>query len=437
MTGVIYSQIFLTDAYAEDPTVKALVDSYNDEVAASLEKVVGYSAQNLEWSTQLVRGQNSPIANLVTDALLDFFAIYEPDICLVNGGGIRASIPEGPVTLKSCNSVLPFDNDMMLVEASGATILAALENGVSALPSLHGKFAQPAGITYTADLTKEPGSRVSDVKFYDGTPLDPDARYKVVINSYLGGGGDGYTMLNVLDETKELASDVKIITHVNKTYMRQALQAYFEKSTEAEPIRVDMKETRIRLITEETFVNPFTDVAETDWFYDVVLQLAKNGIVNGMTETTFEPQGTLTRAEFATMLYRIAGTPAAEAESTYSDVKTGDWYYDAVVWATEAGVVNGMGDGTFAPNDNITRQEMATMLYRLAKAEKVEEDKLASFPDAASVADWAKDAMNWAVSTEIVNGSTHDDKVNYLDPTATALRCQAAAVACRYLALSK
>ena len=116
MTGVIYSQIFLTDAYAEDPTVKALVDSYNDEVAASLEKVVGYSAQNLEWSTQLVRGQNSPIANLVTDALLDFFAIYEPDICLVNGGGIRASMPEGPVTLKSCNSVLPFDNDMMLVE---------------------------------------------------------------------------------------------------------------------------------------------------------------------------------------------------------------------------------------------------------------------------------------------------------------------------------
>ena len=326
---------------------------------------------------------------------------------------------------------------MMLVEASGATILAALENGVSALPSLHGKFAQPAGITYTADLTKEPGSRVSDVKFYDGTPLDPDARYKVVINSYLGGGGDGYTMLNVLDETKELASDVKIITHVNKTYMRQALQAYFEKSTEAEPIRVDMKETRIRLITEETFVNPFTDVAETDWFYDVVLQLAKDGIVNGMTETTFEPQGTLTRAEFATMLYRVSYAPVVTGESTYSDVKTGDWYYDAVVWATEAGVVNGMGDGTFAPNDNITRQEMATMLYRLAKAEKVEEDKLASFPDAASVADWAKDAMNWAVSTEIVNGSTHDDKVNYLDPTAMALRCQAAAVACRYLALSK
>ena len=240
-------------------------------------------------------------------------------------------------------------------------------------------------------------------------------------------------MLNVLDETKELASDVKIITHVNKTYMRQALQAYFEKSTEEKPIRVDMNETRIRLITEETFVNPFTDVAETDWFYDVVLQLAKDGIVNGMTETTFEPQGTLTRAEFATMLYRIAGTPAAEAESTYSDVKTGDWYYNAVVWATEAGVVNGMGDGTFAPNDNITRQEMATMLYRLAKAEKVEEDKLASFPDAASVADWAKDAMNWAVASGLINGVKAADGTVTLDAQSGATRAQIATLLMRFL----
>ena len=97
----------------------------------------------------------------------------------------------------------------------------------------------------------------------------------------------------------------------------------------------------------------------------------------------------------------------------------------------------GISADEFAPEAPVTRQEIATMLYRFAKAEAVAEDKLAAFPDAASVADWAKDAMNWAVSTEIVNGSTHDDKVNYLDPTATALRCQAAAVACRYLALSK
>ena len=258
---------------------------------------------------------------------------------------------------------------------------------------------------------------------------------------------------------------MKIITHVNKTYMRQALQAYFE-SPQGGAIRVDMNETRINLsvsIRDRLVLDVLLRTASGSMPAVPASSLKKSSILSPLTKTDCkplhrtphttrqgrqrqhqdgdgppEPQGTLTRAEFATMLYlhrRYA--PAETGESTYSDVKTGDWYYNAVVWATEAGVVNGMGDGTFAPNDNITRQEMATMLYRLAKAEKVEEDKLASFPDAESVADWAKDAMNWAVSTEIVNGSTHDDKVNYLDPTATALRCQAAAVACRYLALSK
>lgn len=182
----------------------------------------------------------------------------------------------------------------------------------------------------------------------------------------------------------------------------------------------------------------FADVMdENAWYYDAVYAAYDAGLMNGVGEGLFAPNATLDRATLATVLYREAGEPAAKGTASFTDIAEGQWYTDAVNWAAEQGVVNGYPDGTFRPETPITRQEMATMLYRLAKAEKVEEDKLASFPDAASVADWAKDAMNWAVSTEIVNGSTHDDKVNYLDPTATALRCQAAAVACRYLALSK
>ena len=182
----------------------------------------------------------------------------------------------------------------------------------------------------------------------------------------------------------------------------------------------------------------FNDVLdENAWYYDAVYAAWDAGLMNGVGEGLFAPNATLDRATLATVLYREAGEPAAKGMASFTDIAEGQWYTDAVNWAAEQGVVNGYPDGTFRPEAPITRQEMATMLYRLAKAEKVEEDKLASFPDAASVADWAKDAMNWAVSTEIVNGSTHDDKVNYLDPTATALRCQAAAVACRYLALSK
>lgn len=429
MTGVVYNQIFLTDAYAEDEAVKKIVDTYNSEVAAALDKVVGYSAQNLEWSTQLVRGQNSPIANLVTDALLDFFSVYEPDICLVNGGGMRASIPEGPITLKVCNSVLPFDNDMMLIETSGATILAALENGVSELPSLHGKFAQPAGITYTADLTKEPGSRISDVTFTDGTPLELDKRYKVVINSYLGGGGDGYSMLNVLDKTKEIAEDVTVITHVNKTYMRQALQAYFEKSTEENPVKVDMDEVRIKFITELPFENPFEDVTEKDWFYSYVIEMAKKGVVNGMTKTTFEPDGELTRGQWATLLYRVAGEPEVTELSTFKDVSESSYYAKAVAWAQDEGVVNGVSADLFEPESLVTREQMVTMLYRFSKAEEGTGD-LSSFKDADKVSSYADKAMKWAVGAGLINGMTADT----LAPQGFTTRAQAAKVLCVFTA---
>ena len=428
MTGVVYNQIFLTDAYKEDAAVKKIIDDYNAEVGKALEEVVGYSAQNLEWSTQLVRGQNSPIANLVTDALLDFFADYDPDICLVNGGGMRAAIPEGPVTLKVCNSVLPFDNDMMLVEASGETILAALENGVSYLPGLHGKFAQPAGITYTADLTKEAGKRVSDVTLKDGTKLDPNKRYKVVINSFIAGGGDGYSMFNVLNEEAGIAEDVKIITHVNKTYMRHALQAYFEKSTKEKPIKVDLNEVRIKLIEQ-----PFTDVKEADWFYSDVLAMYRAGVIKGMTETTFEPEGKVTRAQFATMLYRLDGEKKVEnGKNAFTDLEKDAYYLDAVNWGVANGIIKGMTETTFEPDANITREQIATMLYRYATyAKKAGLDKKADlaekFKDAAKVSDYAKEAMQWAAAAEVVRG---DDTAN-IRPQDNATRAEAAALMVR------
>ena len=432
MTGVVYNQIFLTDAYQEDAGVKTIIDDYNAEVGKALEQVVGYSAQNLEWSTQLVRAQNSPIANLVTDALLDYFADYKPDICLVNGGGMRSSIPEGEVTLKVCNSVLPFDNDMMLVEAPGSAILAALENGVSALPSLHGKFAQPAGITYTADLTKEPGKRVSDVKFKDGTKLDPAKRYKVVINSFIGGGGDGYSMLNVLNEEAGLAKDVKIITHVNKTYMRHALQAYFEKSTKEKPIKVDLNEVRIKLIE-----HPFTDIQTSQWFYSEVLSVYHLGVIKGMTETTFVPDGKVTRAQFITMLYRLDGEKKIEdGKNTFTDLAKDAYYTDAVNWGVKNEIIKGMSDKEFAPEANITREQIATILYRYAAFSKKDGmdkkvDLTEKFKDAGTVSAYAKDALQWAAAHEIVKG----DETG-IRPLDNATRAEAAALMVRINALA-
>lgn len=245
--GIVHNQIFLTEAYAEDAEIKALVDEYNAQVDAALDVTIGYLADNLEWSSELVRCQNSPIANLVTDALLAFF---EPDgatLCIVNGGGIRAKLDAGEVSIRATTSVLPFDNNMMMVEASGQTIWDALENGISAYPTTNGKFPQVAGMTYTFAHDAAAGTNtLTAVTLADGSPIALDARYKVVINSFIAGGGDGYTMLNVLDDTKDMATDVEQLVYVNKTYMRDALQAYFENnSTVDAPISVDLAENRI------------------------------------------------------------------------------------------------------------------------------------------------------------------------------------------------
>jgi len=246
-TGFVYNQLFLTNAYEEDADVKALVDEYNAKVDAALEQTIGYLAVDLPWSTELVRCQNSPIANLAADALLDFFKADGAQICLVNGGGMRAKLDAGEVSIREVTSVLPFDNNMMLVEASGQTIWDALQNGISAWPTGAGKFLQPSGLSYSFKAS-ENGNTLTSVTLADGTPLDLNARYKIVINSFLAGGGDGYSMFNLLDDTKPLAEDTQQLVYVNKTYMRDALQAYFEKNTTAEnPLKVDLTESRITI----------------------------------------------------------------------------------------------------------------------------------------------------------------------------------------------
>lgn len=247
VTGIVHNQLFLTQAYPEDVEVKALVDTYNAQVDKELDKTIGFLDVNLEWSAQLVRTQNSPIANLVADALFDYFRADGAQLAIVNGGGIRAPLEAGEVSLREVTSVLPFDNNMMLVETSGQTIWDALQNGISAWPESNGKFAQVAGMTYAFEKDGEKNI-LTAVTLKDGTPLDLGARYKVVINSFLAGGGDGYTMFNVLDESKEGAADVTQLVYVNKTYMRDALQEYFEKhSSNDAPLTFDVNENRITL----------------------------------------------------------------------------------------------------------------------------------------------------------------------------------------------
>ena len=175
----------------------------------------------------------------------------------------------------------------------------------------------------------------------------------------------------------------------------------------------------------------FTDVKSSDWFYDHVSYVCSQGVMNGTTDTTFAPGSTLTRGMVVTMLWRLQDSPVVAASASFTDVKAGQWYADAVAWAAKNGVVNGTSDTTFSPEANITRQDLALMLYRYAKYAGYSVSglgNLSSFSDQAKVGSWATEALQWAVGNGIVTGS--DGKLN---PTGTASRAEAAAMFARFM----
>lgn len=201
----------------------------------------------------------------------------------------------------------------------------------------------------------------------------------------------------------------------------------------AEALEAYIDETEVAVASGETTlpVNPFVDIAN-HWAKDYILDAYHMGLFNGMTPNTFVPEGTMTRAMFVTTLYRMAGEPLVEKMADFTDVKENEYYTNAVSWAVEVGVTNGMGNGLFMPAKPINRQEMATMLYRYAEAEGKDVTagaELADFVDAAQVSDWAEEAMAWAIGEGIIEGYPGA----YLKPATNATRAQAATILCRYL----
>ena len=176
---------------------------------------------------------------------------------------------------------------------------------------------------------------------------------------------------------------------------------------------------------------PFTDVRETDWFYDDVVFAYENGLFSGTTATTFSPYATMTRAMLVTVLYRLEGEPAVTGRSGFSDVTIGSYYEAAVTWAADNGIVNGTSAVTFSPSENVTREQMAAILCRYAQYKQYGTSasaSLSAFSDAAAVSTYAKAPLSWAVAEKLVNGT--DGK---LLPRASATRAQVAAILHRFV----
>ena len=177
----------------------------------------------------------------------------------------------------------------------------------------------------------------------------------------------------------------------------------------------------------------FEDVTIADWFYDDVMFVCGRGVMQGVSDTRFGPHLTATRAMMATILWRMEGSPAPTAEARFTDVRSGQWYSEAVAWTAQSGVYTGYADRSFRPNDSITREQLAAILYRYAKYKGVdvsvgEDTNILSYADAAEISDYAFPAMQWACGAGVMQGSNGN-----LLPRGRATRAQIAAMLHRYL----
>lgn len=182
--------------------------------------------------------------------------------------------------------------------------------------------------------------------------------------------------------------------------------------------------------SEEEAALGFVDVAESDWFFNSVKYAKENKLMSGVSETEFAPNSSVTRAMLVVVLHRIEGEPKI-GDAAFTDVESGQWYTNAVAWAANEGIVNGVGDGKFAPDADITREQIATILYKYSQKKSAIDAASVGIiaPDRDKISDWAMEGMSWAVAEKLITGK--DGGV--LDPGGKATRAEIATILMRFL----
>ena len=410
----------LTSTGTKLATVGAVVIS---EDGISIESV---DLEKYEGSDDVVEEAAQLVIDEVDAAYGEVFAKSEVELCGEKAPGNRTDI-----TKKDVNTVLPFGNTVAYVTVKGSVLLEALEASTYCTPEAVGAFPQVAGINFTVDTNKVfdqgeqyPGStyyapasinRVT-IESINGKAFDPEATYVVVTNDFLAAGGDTYYAFSV---------STSVDTGIP---MDEAVMSYITEELKGVVTAEKYGEPQGRITVLEPV---FTDVVEGKWYYDAVMTAYEKELMNGVTANTFEPLTAMNRAMLVTMLYRLEGSPAVEGNvsETFTDCKDTAYYANAVLWAFQNEIVTGRGETTFAPLSNLTRQEMAVILYNYMKykgADEVTEPEL-SYSDADKVASWATAAVAYCTQTELMNGVTAET----FDPAGSANRAMGATVLVR------
>lgn len=354
----------------------------------------------------------------------------------------------------------------------GNTTFASLEGAVDAL--INGektgdivlqvgnteKFSVSSNVTFTVDANEKEfnpdnitaGSGYTMTK----TTVDGKTTYTFVKNPSSGGGSSGGSTtyaVTVADSTNGAVTvspksaskgdTVTITVKPNDGYELDKLVVTDKDGKEVKltdkgdgkytftmpGAKVELKATFAEIVPEPL---PFVDVPDNAWYADAVGYAYQNGMMNGTSQTTFSPDLTTSRGMIVTILYRAEGSPAVQASSDFQDVSADQYYADAVAWASDNGIVGGYGNGNFGPNDPITREQMAAILFRYAQYKGMTaatlEENLIGFPDHEEISGYAVQAMNWAVGKGLINGTD----AGTLAPRGNATRAQVAVILMRF-----
>ena len=352
-----------------------------------------------------------PVSSITLDR--NFLTLYSnrPSSVKLNATVNPANAGNSTVAWSSSNeSVVKVDNNGMVTPvANGTATITATAGGKSATCTVYvTTYIPPANPNYRITIGDTANGTVT------ANPTAAKAGATVTLTAT---PDEGYAV-GTLTVTDRFGDAVKVTEQADGTYT--FVMPNGQVTVDASFVQVE----------EPVPTEPFTDVDENDWFYDEVVYVYANGLMDGVGDNRFAPNTTTNRAMLATILYRLAGEPDVSGDLPFTDVAAGQWYTDAVLWAAQNDIVNGVGENTFAPSNDLTREQLVTMLYRYAEAEGYDVSAaadLSGYPDAGQVQTYAQKAMSWAVAESIVEGMDGN-----LNPAGNATRAQIATILMRF-----
>ena len=390
--GEFDTELVKTETYTKtDADVDAYIAEINESYAELGNRKIGESKVELithnEEGVRLVRTAETNLGNLCSDAL---FFVTNADVSYVNGGGLRAPIKSGDMTFNDIYSVFPFNNRIVTAEITGQVLLDMLEMSMISYPQEDGAFPHMSGITFSVNKSIPSSIKVDENGFF--TKVDGD--YRVYDVKVLDKESGNYKALELDKKYILAAADYYILNFGSGMSMfKDAKVVESEGMLDVEVLERYITDNLNGVIGEE-----YKDVVNRITFTD--------GYENADNEDK-----AVTRAEAIVTLWNMEGSPASDFAMKFDDVSAETPYAEAIRWAAAVKIVNGCSESSFAPDDVLTREQLAAILWRYAKSENIdvsigENTNILSYEDVFTVSDYAIPAFQWTCGSGIMSGNT-------------------------------